>query len=152
MRRWLLWWKNFKKISRVSMEREIPRESRHAEKQNGYYTNLVFPYWKKDFHVHVDVTSIVLNMVLTQTCEGSINHPISFAIKKLLTAEKNCTTKKWEDLPMVYALHKFIHYLLGGHFKMYTDHSALKYLVNKLVLGGGISVGGFSSSRNLILK
>ncbi len=37
---------------------------------------------------------------------------------------------------MVYALHKFIHYLLGSHFKMFTDHSALKYLVNKPVLGG----------------
>ena len=39
---------------------------------------------------------------------------------------------------MVYALQKFIHYLLGEHFKMFTDHSALKYLVNKPVLGGRI--------------
>jgi hypothetical protein len=39
---------------------------------------------------------------------------------------------------MVYALQKFLHYLLGGHFKMFTDHSTLKYLVNKPVLGGRI--------------
>jgi hypothetical protein len=39
---------------------------------------------------------------------------------------------------MVYALQKFRHYLLGKHFKMFTDHSSLKYLVNKLVLGGRI--------------
>ena len=39
---------------------------------------------------------------------------------------------------MVYALQKFRHYLLGGHFKMFTDHFALKYLVNKSVLGGKI--------------
>ena len=39
---------------------------------------------------------------------------------------------------MVYALQKFRHYLLGASFKMFTDHSALKYLVNKLVLGGRI--------------
>ena len=39
---------------------------------------------------------------------------------------------------MVYALQKFRHYLLGFHFKMFTDHSALKYLVNKPVLGGRI--------------
>ena len=39
---------------------------------------------------------------------------------------------------MVYALQKFRHYLLGAHFKMFIDHSALKYLVNKLVLGGRI--------------
>jgi len=39
---------------------------------------------------------------------------------------------------MVYALQKFIHYLLGSHFKMYTNHSVLKYLVNKSVVGGRI--------------
>jgi hypothetical protein len=37
---------------------------------------------------------------------------------------------------MVYALQKFHHYLLEGHFKMFIDHSALKYLVKKPVLGG----------------
>ena len=39
---------------------------------------------------------------------------------------------------MVYALQKYQHYLLGGHFNMYTNQSALKYLVNKPVLGGKI--------------
>jgi hypothetical protein len=39
---------------------------------------------------------------------------------------------------MVYELQKFRHYLLGGHFKIFTNHFALKYLVNKLVLGGRI--------------
>lgn len=40
-----------------------------------------------------------------------------------------------------YALQKFRHYLVGEHFKMYTDHSTLKYLVNKLVLGlGGVLI------------
>jgi hypothetical protein len=39
---------------------------------------------------------------------------------------------------MVYALQKFRHYLLGGHFKFFTDHSTLKYLVNKPVLEGRI--------------
>jgi hypothetical protein len=37
---------------------------------------------------------------------------------------------------MVYALQKFRHYLLRQHFKMFTYHSGLRYLVNKLVLGG----------------
>jgi hypothetical protein len=43
-----------------------------------------------------------------------------------------------EGLAMVYALHKFRHYLLRKHFNMFIDHSALKYLVNKPVLGGRI--------------
>ena len=52
---------------------------------------------------------------------------------------------------MVYALQKFMHYLLGASFKMFTDHSALKYLVNKPVLGGE-SADGYSSSKSMILK
>ena len=39
---------------------------------------------------------------------------------------------------MVYALHKYRHYLLGKFFKMFTGHLALKYLVNKPVLRGRI--------------
>ena len=39
---------------------------------------------------------------------------------------------------MVYALQNFRNYLLGGHFKMFTDHSALQYLINKPMLGGRI--------------
>jgi hypothetical protein len=30
--------------------------------------------------------------------------------------------------------------MLGGHFKMFTNHSTLKYLVNKIVLGGRICI------------
>jgi hypothetical protein len=41
---------------------------------------------------------------------------------------------------MVYVLQKFRHYLMGRHFKMFTNHSALNYLVNKLVLGGRIRI------------
>ena len=37
---------------------------------------------------------------------------------------------------MVYALHKFHHYLMGSQFKMYADHSTLKYLVKNPMLGG----------------
>ena len=58
--------------------------------------------------------------------------------RKLLKADKNYSTIKHEGLAMVYVLQKFRHYLLGGHFKMYIDHSALKNLVNKPVLGGKI--------------
>jgi hypothetical protein len=39
---------------------------------------------------------------------------------------------------MVYVLQKFRHYLLEKHVKIFTDHSSLKYLVNKPLLGGRI--------------
>ena len=99
---------------------------------------LVFPDWKKEFHVHVDASCIALGAILAQAGRGELDHPIAFASRKLSKAKKNYSTIEREGLAMVYALQKFRHYLLGGHFKMYTDHSALKYLVNKPVLGGKI--------------
>jgi transposase InsO family protein len=99
---------------------------------------LVFPDWSKEFHVHVDASSIALGAVLAQPGAGDIDHLLAFASRKLSTAEINYTTTEREGLAMVYVLQKFRHYLLGGHFKMFTDHSALKYLVNKPVLGGRI--------------
>jgi hypothetical protein len=80
---------------------------------------LIFPYWNKELHVHVDASSIVLGIVLSQPREGDIDHPIAFASRKLSIAKKNYTTTQREGLTM------------------YTNHS-LKYLVNKLVLGGRI--------------
>ena len=46
---------------------------------------VVFPNMKKEFHVHVDVLYVALIVVLAQPREGSIDHPISFANKKLST-------------------------------------------------------------------
>ena len=101
---------------------------------------LVFPDWSKEFHMHVDASSITLGAMLAQPGARDIDHPLAFASSKLSTVEINYTTTEREGLAMVYALQKFHHYLLGGHFKMFTDHSVLKYLVNKPVLGGRICI------------
>jgi len=47
---------------------------------------LVFPDWKKAFHVHVDALCIVLGVVLTHPGEGEIDHPIAFMRRKLSKA------------------------------------------------------------------
>jgi len=101
-------------------------------------TILVFLDWHKEFHVHVDASSIALGATLAQLGERYIDHPLSFSSIKFSSAEKNYTTTEREGLAMVYALQKYRHYLLGGHFKMFTDHSSLNYLVNKPMLGGRV--------------
>lgn len=67
----------------------------------------VFPDWKKEFHVHVDASCIVLGAILTQPGKGDINHPKSFASRKLSKAKKNYSTIECEGLAMVYTLQKF---------------------------------------------
>jgi hypothetical protein len=70
---------------------------------------LVFPNWSKEFHIHVDASSISLGVVLAQHGEGDIDHPLSFASRKLSTTEVNYNTTEREGLAMVYALQKFCH-------------------------------------------
>ena len=41
---------------------------------------LVFLYWNKEFHVHVDASSIALGVVLAQPGEGDLDHMINFSI------------------------------------------------------------------------
>lgn len=112
---------------------------------------LVFLDWEKEFHVHVDASCIVQGAVLPQASEGEMDHPIAFASRKLSKVENNYSMTKREGLTMVYELQKFRHYLLGGHFKMYIDHFALKHLVNKPILGGKYA-GGCYCFKNMILK
>jgi len=99
---------------------------------------LVFPKWDVEFHGRVDALCIALDAVLTQEGIEGIDHLIAFSSGRVSKAEKNYSTMKRKGLAMVYVLQKYYHYLLGGHFNMYTNHSALKYLVNKPMLSGHI--------------
>ena len=50
---------------------------------------LVFPDWKKEFHVHVDASCIAVGEEITQASEGDLDHPIAFASRNLSKTEKN---------------------------------------------------------------
>jgi hypothetical protein len=82
----------------------------------------------------------VLGVVLAQSGVVGLDHLIAFSSKKMSTTEQNYISMEYEGLAMVYALYKFRLYLLGLHFKMYTDHFVLRYLVNNPVLGGNICI------------
>ena len=99
---------------------------------------LLFLYWENTFHVHVYELSIAVGEILAQTGAWDLSHHISSGRIKFSKSKNNYNTMEREGLDMVYALHKSRHYLLGKHFKIFTDHSSLKHLVNKPMLGGNI--------------
>ena len=53
---------------------------------------LVFLDWNKDFHMHIDTSSITLGVVLAQPGADDLDHPIAYANRKLSFAEQNYTT------------------------------------------------------------
>ncbi|KAK5794433.1 hypothetical protein PVK06_035659 [Gossypium arboreum] len=57
--------------------------------------------------------------------------PIYYTRKTLTAAQENYTTTEKELLAMVFAFDKFRSYLILSKVVVYTDHSALRYLLTK---------------------
>jgi len=77
-----------------------------------------------------DASDYVVGAVLGQR-KGRIFHAIYYASKVLNDAHINYATTKKEMLTIVYALEKFKSYLVGSKVIVYTNHAAIKYLLNK---------------------
>ena len=56
---------------------------------------------------------------------------IYYVSKTLNEAQRNYTTIEKELLAIVFAINKFRAYLVGSFIVVFTDHSALKYLLTK---------------------
>ena len=90
---------------------------------------LKLPDFTQTFYLHTDASLTGLGAVLCQKIDG-IEHPIGYASKTLNAAQRNYTVTEQEALAVVWAVKLFRPYLLGRHFFIITDHSALKSLFN----------------------
>ncbi|GJW72215.1 reverse transcriptase domain-containing protein [Tanacetum coccineum] len=91
---------------------------------------LVVPYWNLPFELMCDASDFAIGAVLGQQ---KMKHfqPIHYASKTMTEAQIHYTTTEKEMLAVVYAFEKFRPYLVLSKSIVYTDHSALKYLINK---------------------
>ena len=88
------------------------------------------PYWQLPFNVMCDASDLAIGAVLGQK-EGGKPYVVYYASKTLNEAQRNYTTTEKELLAVVYTLDKFRAYLVGSDIIIFTDHSALKYLLTK---------------------
>ncbi|GKC29245.1 DNA-directed DNA polymerase [Tanacetum coccineum] len=91
---------------------------------------LVVPDWNIPFELMCDASDFAICAVLGQR---KMKHfqPIHYATKTMTEAQIHYTTTEKEMLAVVYAFEKFRPYLVLSKSIVYTDHSALKYLMNK---------------------
>ena len=87
-----------------------------------------------------DASDLAIGAVLLQREEGK-PYVVYYASKTLNEAQRNYTTTEKELLVVVYALDKFRAYLVGLDIIIFTDHSALKYLITNKMLRLGLSYG-----------
>nr|GEZ54423.1 hypothetical protein [Tanacetum cinerariifolium] len=91
---------------------------------------LVVPYWNLPFELMCDASDFTIGAVLGQRKTEHFQ-PIHYASKTMTEAQIHYTTTKKEMLAVVYAFEKFWPYLVLSKTIVYTDHSALKYLLSK---------------------
>ena len=77
-----------------------------------------------------DASDFAIGAVLEQRIDNR-QHVIYYSSRTLNDAQQNYATAEKEFLAVVFVLEKFRPYLLGLKTVIFTDHSALKYLMTK---------------------
>nr|GEX13244.1 hypothetical protein [Tanacetum cinerariifolium] len=91
---------------------------------------LVVPDWNLPFELMCDASDFAIGAVLGQ-CKMKHFQPIHYASKTMTEAQNHYTTIEKEVLAVVYAFEKFRPYLVLSKSIVYTDQSALKFLLSK---------------------
>ncbi|XP_050229333.1 uncharacterized protein LOC126678479 [Mercurialis annua] len=91
---------------------------------------IVSPDWSLPFELMCDASDFAIGAVLGQRKDKK-SHVIYYASKVLDSAQINYATTEKEFLAVVYAFDNFRSYLVGSKVIVYTDHSAIKYLISK---------------------
>lgn len=90
---------------------------------------LIYPDFSKKFILSTDASNIAIGAVLGQLING-VEHPIAYASRQLNSAERNYSVTERELLAVIWSVKYFRCYLYGRAFSLYTDHSAIKWLLS----------------------
>ncbi|GJW37905.1 reverse transcriptase domain-containing protein [Tanacetum coccineum] len=91
---------------------------------------LVAPDWDLPFEIMCDASDFAVGAVLGKHKTKHFQ-PIHYASNTMTDAQTHYTTSEKELLAVVYAFEKFRSYLVLSKTIVYTDHSALEYLLAK---------------------
>ncbi len=93
------------------------------------------PDYTKDWLLEVDASDIAIGAILSQEWDTGV-HPVYYWSRQLGKAEKNYSTTDRECLAVVAGCKKFRPYILGGFTTIVGDHTAVKWILNKIEVSG----------------
>ena len=91
---------------------------------------LAFHNFDNPFLMETDASGIGLGAVLAQKQEDGSVRPLVYASRSLQKHERNYGVTELEALAVVWGVKHFLPYLYGHRCDVYTDHEALKSLLN----------------------
>ena len=100
---------------------------------------LVYPDFTQPFLLFTDASYTALGAVIEQEQSDGTRHPIAYASRLTSQAERKYSSTKLECAAVVWAVNYFRPYLYGKHFTIYTDHSALQWLLKLKAIKNGIT-------------
>ena len=96
---------------------------------------LAYPNYRQKFKMYTDGSESGLGAVLTQIKEDNLERPIAYASRTLSKSKQNYDTHKLEFLALKWAVtDRFVEYLYGGTFDIYTDNNLLTYILTSVKL------------------
>lgn len=90
---------------------------------------LAYPSFSRDFVLETDASTFGLGAVLSQPQEDGRTHPVAYASRALSPQEANYSVTELETLAVVWAVTYFHTYLYGHRVTVFTDHTAVKALL-----------------------
>jgi hypothetical protein len=96
------------------------------------------PNWTLPFHISIDSSETTIGGVLGKK-EDQQSYENYFVSKKLSPAELNYTIAEKQFLEVVHAINKFHRNITGYEVFVHTDHSAIRFLMNKPITNGGVT-------------
>ena len=87
---------------------------------------LAYPDFDKSFILETDASVKGLGAVLSQVQADGRPHPVAYASRALSPQEKHYAVTELESLAVVWAVNHFHAYLYGHDVVVFTDHSAVK--------------------------
>ena len=105
---------------------------------------LAFPDFRKPFILEMDASGVGLCAVLAHKQEDGSVRPVAYASRSLLRHEGNYGITELEGLGVVWAAKHFRPYLYGHSGVVYTNHEALKSLLNTTQPSGKLARWGMA--------
>ncbi|GES85289.1 KRAB-A domain-containing protein [Rhizophagus clarus] len=132
--------KDFSKISTplyMLLKKDIPYEWNQDRHQVFQFLKeklitaplLAYPDFTKSFLLFTDASITALGAVLEQEQEDGLRHPIAYASRSTSESERNYSSTELECAAVIWAVNYFRPYLYGKKFTIFTDHSALQWLL-----------------------